>query len=181
MVTVTGRYEKRTHYEHNPETDNMDESEDLLFWPKSMYPAPPVIKVPEGLGKPCKEHLQVAYSLIWVDGGSCANRLRIFVEALLDQLKVPTTGPKGNRKNATWDLSDRIKALDAIDPGHKDSLDALRFVGNVGSHEGKVEFKTVLQCFQILENALEELINRKSEKLRAIIDNLVVSKGKPKA
>jgi hypothetical protein len=124
-----------------------------------------MIEEPKNLGPEVKKQLRVAYELFWTDLASCANRLRIVVELLLDQLGIAREGPKGRRKSARLDLADRIALLAAARPGHEESLTALRYVGNAGSHDGIGEFEDVVDCFALLEDAMIELVDRRQEKL----------------
>lgn len=145
-----------------------------------MYPAPPIITWPDKLNKTTAEHLRAAFGLFWSDRGSCANRLRIFVEVFLDDLQVPRDGLKRNKRQGKFDLSERIDALDAARRGHSKALTALRHVGNAGSHEGDADFEDLLDCFELLEDVLIELIDERRAKLEAKADALISRKGKPK-
>ncbi|WP_375679634.1 DUF4145 domain-containing protein [Rhizobium sp. T1470] len=67
---------------------------------------------------------------------------------------------------------------DAGSPDHQEALDALRHVGNVGSHEGRQDFTTLIDCFEILELALEDLIDTRRTRLSETARKLVEAKGK---
>jgi hypothetical protein len=174
IVVVAGDYLTVTHTASDLETDEEEEYEVTHYSPSSMHPAPPIIFGPRTLNDACRAHLAVAHELYWVDLAACANRLRILVEALLDQLKIARRGRKGKSENARLDLSDRIGLLQATRPGQDEALTALRFVGNVASHQGETDLAFMLDCFDILENAMDELLERRSvsraERIKIIID-----------
>lgn len=181
VVTVAGGYMTREEVHWNDESDTPEPYEIGSYYPYSIRPAPIIIEEPKKLAAEPKKHLRKAYELFWNDYASSANRLRIFVEAFLDQMAVPRKGKKRNGKNGELDLSERIDALEVAKPGHKKALDALRYVGNVGSHEGEADFEDVLDCFELLEYTLIELIEERRAKLEAKADDLLSRKGKPKS
>ncbi len=167
IVTVSGRIDYQKVYVSN--------GDDLLemrllgsLRPTSMQPAPNIIALPKALSKACAEHLRIAFVLLWVDLGSCANRLRIVVEHLLDDLGVE------RERN----LERRIRLLSESRPGHEGALDALRHVGNVGSHEGRQDFETIIKCFEILELALEDLVDDRRTRINENAKKLVEARGK---
>ncbi|MDI7862372.1 DUF4145 domain-containing protein [Rhizobiaceae bacterium n13] len=178
MVVVAGDFEEHYHYQHDEETGDPIEFTDTSYKPRIMHPAPPMIEVPKKLGKEAKEHMTRAFELFWSDAGACANRMRIVVELLLDQLEIPRKRPKGKAKNAHLNLSDRITILKDARPGHDKALTALRIVGNIGSHEGVVEFEELLDCFELLEDALIELLERRRENLDAKAQRIIDRRGK---
>jgi hypothetical protein len=132
-----------------------------------MYPAPPLATVPSGTPDELVKEFETAFSLFWIDLGSCANRLRIIVEKILDHQQVPA----GN-------LSNRITAFKAAEPEHADTFDALRFVGNIGSHEGAVSRKAILDSFELMQDALAELFGQRKEKLAEMRRDMIANKGR---
>jgi hypothetical protein len=181
LVVVAGDFEEHTHYQFDDETRDPVEFTDMNYSPSIMHPAPPMIELPRNLNKDAKGHMTRAFELFWSDLGACANRLRIVVELLLDQLGIPRKGPKGKRKNTRLDLSDRIDLLKITRPGHEKALTALRIVGNTGSHEGVVEFEELLDCFELLEDALIELLEARRAKLEAKADAIIKRRSQSSA
>lgn len=135
--------------------------------PKGMHPAPPLATIPPETPDRVVDELRVAFSLFWVDLGSCANRLRISVERVLDEFGLP----EGT-------LFSRIKEFESADPAHAKTFDALRFVGNVGSHEGAVTRETILDSFEIFQDALAELYAKRSTRIEALRQKIIASKGR---
>jgi Domain of unknown function (DUF4145) len=120
--------------------------------PKAMCPAPPIICAPAKTPSNVTRELELAFSLFWVDLGACANKLRISVERVLDYFRI--TGGT---------LANRVARFQAVDAGQAKTFDALRQVGNVGSHLGSNTRETILDAFEVYEHALEELFgDRKS-------------------
>lgn len=179
ICVVSGHYRMEEHIEWGHGNDDEPERlESYTYQIQSFQPAPHIIKIPKKLNKDSRLHLVKACELFWVDYGSCANRLRIVVEFLLDQLSIARIGLKGKRKNARLDLADRIDLLALARPGHEQALTALRYVGNLGSHEGDGDFEDILDCFELLEDAITELIESRREKLAAKAKDIIDRKGK---
>jgi len=179
-VAVAGSYTLEYHHLYDPETDQPITHEAKNYYPRVMTPAPEIISYPTKLNPDSKSHLRRSFELFWADHGACANRLRIVVEYLLDQLSVPRVGQKGRNKNARLDLADRINFLSATQSEHEDTLNALRHVGNAGSHDGSVDFEDLIDCYELLEDAMVELIDNRRKNLAAKAQAINARKGKPK-
>jgi hypothetical protein len=152
------------------ERDNWSRDEDRFchaLSPKGMHPAPPLATIPPETPRRVADELKVAFSLFWVDLGSCANRLRISVERILDEFDLPV----GN-------LASRIQAFKKADPEHAATFDALRHVGNVGSHEGDVSRETILDAFEIYQDALAELYGKRTVRIDALKQKIIAAKGR---
>lgn len=176
-VAVAGDFESREHHHWDEEEGDLTYT-DTQYFPRLFRPAPRMIEAPTSLNKDAKQHLTKAFELFWADAGACANRLRIVVEYLLDQMGIPREGPKGRKDRARLDLADRITLLAAAKPGHEDALSALRYVGNNGSHEGEADFEDLLDCFELLENAMVELLEERQAKLAEKARRIIEAKGR---
>ena len=152
------------------ERDRWSNDEDRFcyaLFPKGMHPAPPLATIPSETPPQVANELEVAFSLFWVDLGSCANWLRISVECILDEFGLPV----GN-------LAARIQAFKNADPEHAVTFDALRHVGNVGSHEGEVSRETILDAFEIYQDALAELFGKRKTRIDALKQKIIAAKGR---
>jgi hypothetical protein len=179
IVAVAGDYRLDYERQQDHETGEEIEFKNYSYSPFCLRPAPAIISNTKTLNEEIKPHVQRACELFWSDYGSCANRLRIIVEMVLDQLGVARSGPKGTRKDARWVLSDRITELNKARPGHDDVLNALRHVGNTGSHDGDVDFEDLLDCFEFLEYALVELLEQRRENMARRAQEIIARKGRP--
>jgi hypothetical protein len=149
--------------------DEGDWNYEAMLRPRSMYPAPRIIVLPEAIPHEVRQELELAFQLFWADYGSCATRIRTSVERLMDHFKVvkmrvvkDPKKPGQPGKLRPYDLSARIdKFISATgDVVHKDHLHTLRVVGNVGTHKSGVSREEVLQAFEVYEHALAELVVR---------------------
>lgn len=135
--------------------------------PKGMYPAPPLATIPQNTPDSVARELRIAFALFWIDLGSCANRLRISVERILDEFNLP----QGT-------LHTRIQKFQNHDPTHARTFDALRHVGNVGSHDGVVDRVVILDAFEIYQDALAELFGKRRHHIETLTNKIIQNKGR---
>jgi hypothetical protein len=105
-----------------------------MLRPRAMFPSPPIITLPSELPDDVESEAEAAFKLFWSDLGASASRLRTSVERVLDHFNIPATKAGGGFLT----LNDRIKEFKKIDTDHADTFDALRHVGNVGTHLLKI-------------------------------------------
>ncbi len=172
IVAVSGGVRRETHEQYDELIGAVVTFNPVYLSPVAIHPAPPLFRVSQNLSKECAEHLGKAFQLLWVDPASCANRIRIFVEHLLDQLGITRSGTDDKGKEHHLKLFRRIDLLEAERPGHKKTFDALRNVGNYGSHSGKAKYETLIDCFEILEEVLKDLVDGRRARLDKITENL---------
>ena len=130
---------------------------------QAVFPPPPLFPISKAVPRAVKAQLLLAFRLYWTDTSACVARLRTTVEALLDDQKVPlerlipTTG-KMHRMN----LVERINAF-ANGAAHKDQLQGLRNIGNLGTHGGdNVTDEDLFDAFDVLEFVLVGVYERKT-------------------
>lgn len=148
--------------------------------PMSMYPAPHIIHVSPRLNREMRRSLIKSFGLYWADKSSCANAIRITVERLLDSFKIAKTTVNQKGKRVPLALASRIDKFEAKITGHKAALNALRSIGNVGSHDSETTEEEVLTAYMVLEKVLSELIDKESVQFDKLTKSIVKSKGKIK-
>ncbi|ARP65495.1 hypothetical protein A9K65_020565 [Mesorhizobium sp. WSM1497] len=176
-MAVCGRVTHAHHEQYEEDLGEMVSYNSTYYSPTQMYPAPPVFPLSPKLSKECAAHLRKAFELLWVDPASCANRIRIFLERLLDQFEVPYMGVNNKGRDYDMTLAQRIEYLEDKKPGHKDAFNAMRNVGNFGSHQGKAKFETLINCFEILQEMLKDLVDGRKSRLEKMTAALLVKNG----
>jgi hypothetical protein len=158
------------HADLDPNPDSTSDHDKFIYtlFPFGIHRAPPVIEVPLETPDSVREELLISFKLYWADLGSCANRLRISVERALDELGIPTPGT----------LNQRIDAFKDVDADHAETFHALREVGNVGSHLGNVTRETLLDAFEIYEDALRNLFGGHKLRIESLKQSIRAAKGK---
>lgn len=172
FVAVSGKVEVSSDY-----GDYGESTYDQILCPQNMCPAPPIISIPAETPTKVKNALTMAFQLFWIDLNASANSLRTSVEALLTNQKIPRyTRSKGKRVPLT--LNARIDKFAKADAELKDTLHALRIIGNVGSHDGGLTMGALLDAFEIYEDTLALVCGRRVPRLRAIRQKIKKTKGK---
>ncbi len=147
--------------------------------PKMMFPSPPIIPIPKDAPHTVRERILLAFGLFWFDLGACANSLRMSVEFLLDHLKIPRSSiSKKNGKPFDLDLNGRIQYYEKSNPNHGKTFQALRIIGNIGSHNAFLTREALLDAFEIYEDTLSEIIGERSAYLDTIRKKIIDRKGK---
>jgi Domain of unknown function (DUF4145) len=136
--------------------------------PLSMFPAPPIIEIPRQTPRSVRTEIEKSFELFWLDLGACANRLRISLERIMDQAHIARSGS----------LAKRISAYKANGLIHGQTMLALKIVGNIGSHEGRVDRDVLLDAYRIYEDALAEIFGRRTVQMDAIRARIIETEGR---
>ncbi|MFE5258113.1 DUF4145 domain-containing protein [Streptomyces coelicoflavus] len=141
------------------------------------------MKLPDSCPAPVKDRVQDAARVIWADAGSAANRLRSAIEELLTAQKIPRTklvtrrGPAQVKRRLRLSTQARIEILRSKESEAADLLEAVKWIGNSGSHEGSVTVEDVLNGVVLLEHALHTLYDRRAKDLAKIAKQINNRKG----
>ncbi|STX39008.1 DUF4145 domain-containing protein [Legionella feeleii] len=150
--------------------DNNGSDSELItfFYPEYCCPPPLIFRIPEQAPKQIKHLLLSSFSIFFADPCNVANKLRCCLEEMLEVEKIPQT-----RK--LYKLSSRLNLLcEKYSISSTDYLDAIRFIGDGGSHGGDaaIELRTsnILDAYELIEFLLEEIYFKKQrhEKLKNI-------------
>lgn len=118
-------------------------------------PALRLLAVPDGTPDDVKRAIVSASQVIWINPSSAANRLRAAIEQLLTDLGVSERGSAHRR----------IERLAASRPEVATVLEAVKWIGNDGSHTAALPLKDVLEGVALLERALILVYDRSAEEL----------------
>jgi hypothetical protein len=75
-------------------------------------------------------------------------------------------------------LHERIERFRRDDVAAGRALMAVKWIGNEGSHGGRLDKKDLLDGFELLEHALSEVFGRRSKRLAAIERRITRRKGR---
>jgi hypothetical protein len=129
-------------------------------------PAPPIIDIPEKCPDAVTAAITRAFDLYWTDAAAAANAIRQAIEALMNRYGVRKFGKdKKTGARVRIPLHNRIDhGFRKKDPGPADSLLAIKWIGNAGSHEDArpLDRVDVVDAFDLLDHALEELFVKKA-------------------
>lgn len=133
---------------------------------QSVFPAPPLFRVSKNVPRPVQEQLLLAFQMYWTDVSACTARLRTAVERILDHQGVPKerllTQGKNSGKMHRMDLHERIDSF-ASGSAHKDQLQGLRNIGNLGTHGANdVEASDLFDAIDVIEFVLSGVYDTKT-------------------
>ena len=151
-----------------------------LFQPTFLAEAPPVFPIPEHCPHEIKRELMQAFSVMWSDVGLSANRLRSAIEALLDQQKIQKTTVQSSGRRVRLTLHRRIGVFRNKNADAARSLEAVKWLGNVGSHASldALTIDDLLDGFELFEHAIDRVYIRREEQLRKLAKVINKQKGK---
>lgn len=155
-------------YRRTEDVRHLDEQgyEVAFLEPLYYVPAPPIIKISASCPKEIADLLRLSFQLYWVDLSSCANKIRISIECLMNSMGVP----------AHAKLHNRIENFKSTNSTVGDLLLAIKWIGNSGSHYADITKEAVLDGYEMLEYALERLYNDREQRLVALSQKINFNK-----
>lgn len=144
---------------YDTKKEDTDEIETITSYnPKSFYPAPNIIKIPQECSELFTQTLKESFSLYWLDLSSCANKIRLSIEVLMSDFNI----------SKSHSLHKRIEIFGKEYETVSKYLLSVKYIGNEGSHNPKVERDDILSAYQLLDYTLEILYVDNSEKEKKI-------------
>ncbi len=175
-VAVCGR----TNHVEDHDFEHQELNFARLFKPTFFYETPPVFPIPENCPVEIEQELKRAFALAWSDIESSANRLRSAIEALLDDCEVPKTTKNKKERTKRLNLHERIDWFRTKNAKAAKSLEAVKWLGNVGSHANldNLTIDDLLDGFELFEHTIELVYVGHAEHLSKIADSINQHKGK---
>ena len=143
---------------------------DWELQPCSFYPAPHIISLPANLSECVTRQMKQLFTLFWPDIGSAGNRLRTSLEGVLDHLDIP--------RKETSKLKDRIDILRKKEQALAQTFDALRMIGNHGSHTTELSREALLDALDLYEDILKEIYSPRKSHLDKLERKIVQLSGR---
>ncbi|MFE9481280.1 DUF4145 domain-containing protein [Streptomyces spororaveus] len=153
------------------------------FRPLFFHPALPLLQTHEAAPEVVLQRVSAASAVLWADPSSAANRLRSAVEALMDDQGIPRKG-SGRRGPFDLTLHKRIENLASAKPAYSDAAEmilAVKWIGNVGSHEDALKVSNVLDGAEILDFVLTEIYDKSRDSIKRLAAEITARKGAPAA
>jgi hypothetical protein len=136
----------------NQEYPYSEELSPLLF-----VPALKIIELDANYPEIIETAIIESFKLFWIDSSSCCNKIRIVIELIMNDQKIPkiTTSGKKRRK---YSLHERIELFGKKSKDESEQLMAIKWIGNSGSHADEKNTKDdALDAYEILEHVLSKL------------------------
>ena len=157
------------------------------YVPHFFEPAPPVFPIPGECPEEIRDELKKAFALIWSDVGSGGNRLRVAIEALMNERKIEKKAKikKGQNKRQFRRLTlyERIKRFAVEHENAATQLMAIKWLGDTGSHAALdvLTHDDLLDAFEHFEYALDLVYVKKDIALVKRAKDIIKKKGPVRA
>lgn len=167
IVTFTGAggVELNSYYDHDGSRESDYED---YFVPKYFIPALHLFKINVNCPREILNQIVEAFSLYWCDSSACANKIRIALEMIMDDHGIKKTYINSKKERRELALHSRIELLGKKIPALRDHLIAIKWIGNSGSHIGKLERVDLIDAFNLLEYSIEKLYDGREKHLKKI-------------
>ena len=127
-------------------------------------PALQIIVLPVNTPSAVAERVAEAATVLWADPSAAANRLRLAIEELLTALRVRRTQII-HGKRSLLPTRQRIAAYKAKNMRVGEILEAVKWIGNQGSHESDLTVTQVLVGAELLEYAMQTLFDDRDARI----------------
>ncbi len=162
-IEVDGEYKKEECY---------------YFQPHYFYPPLQIINISNNVPKNVIDKLEKSFELFFCSPSSSANYARSALELILTELKIPKTTISKRNKRVDLKLHNRIEKLPEKYKDLKEHLMAIKCIGNEGSHSGgELTKDNVIELYEILEYALSEIFDGKTQNLKKKVKKINKAKG----
>ena len=144
------------------------------FTPTFFQPSIKLFQTPINCSDELKNEIKNSFKLFWCDLPSCANKIRVSLEILMNEQKVKRFEIRGGKRQPIF-LHKRIEIYNH--PEIKDLLLAIKWIGNTGSHIGNIERIDILEAYRLLEYSLNKIYNDETIELKKITKEIIKRKG----
>ena len=130
------------------------------YSPLFFYPTIHLFRIHSECPEKVRHEIIQSFSLFWNDVSSCANKLRVSLELLMDVEGIAYTSSSFDKpqKMNLISLHRRIEQFKERNQEIGNILDVIRKIGNKGSHaDEKMIVNEVIHAYKLLEKALNEL------------------------
>lgn len=167
FVTIAGYVLTEEVNSYDEEFGLYVELEDF-YYPVSFDPALLYIQNTLLYPKEIKSILKTCFRLFWIDNASCANKIRIVVEKLLDLQKIPRRKKNPKGKFTTLNLHARLALYKKKNPQIAELLLSTKWIGNTGSHSTEVNTQEIINAFDLLQYCLDHIYVQTEKRLKNI-------------
>lgn len=138
------------------------------YYPASFYPPLLIFNIPEACPDDVAQELKAAFALFWSDLAGAMNHLRKSVELILTHLNIPKE--QINKKGNSYQLMlhRRIEMFEKINVELANRLEAVKWLGNVGSHSAEVTVNDFFDACDLLEDFIHTHFEKRGDHIRAI-------------
>ena len=166
IVVCAGNASEGPEYEQleNGQWELVSQKEHI---PVYFLPSLKIIPIKKNYPENLVRELTASFTHFFSDLTSCANKIRICIEILMDEFKVKKTYMmKGKRKHST--LHYRIQEYGKKNPEISNYLLAIKWIGNSGSHYDTLKVDDILDAYEIFDYCLNKIYDTYTKELKKI-------------
>lgn len=167
LVTVTGTGGVEYNSYFNYKDEGFDQYDDY-FRPTYFVPALHLFKINASCPNDISTQIIGAFNLYWCDSSACANKIRIALEMIMDDHGIKKTYITKKKERKDLPLHARIELFAKKFTALRDHLIAIKWIGNSGSHVGKLERVDLIDAFNLLEYSIDKLYDDREKHLKKI-------------
>ena len=150
------------------EWDDPNDGRSWTYWYRLRYSIPSIPltdRLPDGCPESVVLRIREAGRIFWADPAGSANRLRSALEELLNVRRVRRIETTSTGKRRRLSLHRRIQILGIGNPEVAELIEAVKWIGNEGSHSSEIDASNVLLASVILEHALFVMYDRSTAEI----------------
>lgn len=146
---------------------------EVYFAPKYFSMPMRIFQPPARCPDTGKEQLRSSFAVFFCDLSAAANRVRQCIEEILSDAGVESQNSDGEFVS----LGNRINSYRDLSPDNADRVNALRWIGNFGSHPETLTKDDLFDAYDILEVLLEDLYVGHQSSVRQLVERINESRG----
>lgn len=180
IVNVSGIVTKGNEAHGYDENGEYYEFEYNIFRPQHFSPNLRYFKIHPEIPKHIAETIDLAFYHYFYDFNASANKVRTVIELILDDIKAPKKR-QNSRKTKMVKLNtlhDRIEHFSKRNKFIGTLMLANKYIGNEGSHKGEVKKEELLSSFDNLEEIIDKIYVKNSNKLLKKANQIISEKRK---
>jgi Domain of unknown function (DUF4145) len=146
--------------------------------PRMFTPALHIVSIPEECPPTVANEFQEAFRLYWSDLAGGLNHIRKAVELIMDHLKIKKLQKDKKGKFERLTLHKRIALFRSKNPALADRLEAVKWLGNAGSHPAVVSHDTFFNACDLLEDFIHSHFEKRGNRIVALTKKVIKRKGR---
>lgn len=146
--------------------------------PLMFTPTLQLLRIPEECPENALNEFQEAFKIYWSDLAGGMNHIRKAVERIMDHLSIRRRKKTKKNKFIRLELHARIEELRAKNHILADRLEAVKWLGNVGSHSSEVSHDAFFNACDLLEDFIRTHLAKHSHKIAALTKKVIKRRGR---
>ena len=135
-----------------------------------------IFEIPKKCPGMIENEILLSFYLFFTDSSGALNHVRSAVELLLTHYQI-SQFERINHKLHRINLHRRIELFEQINSDVAQKLFAIKWIGNAGSHPKAVKKENVLDAYEILEDVLILLFEKRDLRIRRLVAQVNKRKG----